>query len=66
MADLSCRYGDHNMQFVSYNLQDIREKKGKPMDRVPFVEPQLSDETGSVKTDISVHVPVFNEMMNGK
>ncbi|XP_053372552.1 uncharacterized protein LOC123561174 isoform X2 [Mercenaria mercenaria] len=60
------KYGDHNMQFVSYNLQDIREKKGKPMDRVPFVEPPLSDETGSVKTDISVHVPVFNEKMNGK
>ena len=66
LVSLFPRYGQHNMQFVSYNLRDVREKKGQPLDRVPIVENPLSDETGSVKTDISVHVPVFNEKLDGK
>jgi len=55
------------MQFVSYNLHDVRDKKGKSVDRLPFIEPPLSpDETGSVKTDISIQVPVFREEMNSR
>ena len=58
------RYGQPNMHFINYNLRDVREKKGKPMDRLPFAE--QSDETGSVKTDISIHVPIFSERTDRK
>lgn len=53
------------MSFTSYNLHDIREKKGK-IDEVPIIEPHMPEETGSLKTDISVHVPVFKEEMNSR
>ncbi|XP_052805279.1 uncharacterized protein LOC128234798 isoform X2 [Mya arenaria] len=59
------RYGQPDMHFTNYNLRDVREKKGRHMDRLPFIEPAMSEETGSVKTDISVHVPVFFEKMDG-
>ena len=63
---MNFRYGELDMRFVSYNLQDVREKKGRPLDKEPIYEPPLSDDTGSLRTDISIHVPVFNEKMNGR
>ena len=54
------------MKFVNYNLPHIREKKGRPLDKEPFVEPPLSEESGSVKNDISIHVPVFMEKLDGR
>lgn len=54
------KYGEPNIQFKSYKLQDIRAKKTKSFDQVPFI-----DETGSIKTDLSfsLKVPHFNETM---
>lgn len=67
-----CRYGETNIKFVSYRLNDIREKRGlRKSDKQPIVEhfpePVTSqEETGSVATDISVHLPVFMEKLDGK
>ncbi|KAL5020299.1 hypothetical protein ScPMuIL_003191 [Solemya velum] len=66
------RYGETNIKFVSYRLNDIREKRGlRKSDKQPIVEhfpePVTSqEETGSVATDISVHLPVFMEKLDGK
>ena len=54
------------MHYVNRNLADLREKKGRSLDKEPFVDPALSEESGSVKNDISIHVPVFLEKLDGR
>ena len=60
------RYGARDMRFVNYNLHNVREKKARPLDKEPFVEPPMSEESGSIKNDISIHVPVFMEKLDGR
>jgi hypothetical protein len=54
-----CRFGETKMKFASYSLAEMRARKGD--------QDLLSDsvETGSVHTNISLQVPIFEERLNG-
>lgn len=54
------------MKFVNYNLPHMRETKDRSLDKESLVEPPLSEESGSVKNDISIHVPIFREKIDGR
>ena len=59
------RYGETDLHFTSYKLNDIREKRGiRPLDRKPRYD-YSGEDTRSVHTDISVQVPVFLEKLDG-
>lgn len=60
------RYGETDLQFTSYKLNDIRGKRGiRPLDRKPRND-YSGEDTRSVHTDISVQVPVFMEKLDGR
>lgn len=64
------RYGEPDINFTSYKLHDIREKRGKqPIIRrqhEPVYHASMADDTRSIHTDISVQVPVFLEKLDGR
>jgi hypothetical protein len=60
------RYGETDLHFTSYKLNNIREKRGiRPLDRKPRYD-YSGEDTRSVHTDISVQVPVFMEKLDGR
>ncbi|XP_071094759.1 uncharacterized protein [Haliotis cracherodii] len=55
------RFGETNMKFVSYKMGDYRAEK---TDKQALVS-ETGSEDGSVQTNISVQVPIFEEKLNG-
>lgn len=56
------KYGETNLKFVNYRLSDVREMK----ERSPvYAEPPTPEDSVSMRGDISFHVPVFTEKLNG-